>query len=457
MSFFQEDDAQDNIVPVKAVIPKIADPKFRNNVIDTDYLATSNIITSLSGFKWNTVYYRGVHGTDTEARGQSSAIDATNQQYEKTIDMLMYVTSPLTASQDPDSKRMEVTGSAHMVAFGWYIPNRGDEFIAQDADGRESLFEVVSTEKKSQFEAGVYEIRYRKKGYIDGAIQYDLDRKTVKTYYYRHEFTDYGQSPFIEDEKIAWVRNIQERYPRMIDNYFSSFFSNEKRTLVVPGQKLYYYDHFLNKAMLDFYMASSESSYGMHRTMNVSDDELMRAPTVFDLITKRDPAIYRLMVRKMGTTSPKSFTRRPEFMGIYHVRFDKVIYPSDESVRVDYQILNRAKTVETLALTNLAFRPEEVEERFAPTGNTRALYDNAPLIKPVMVDDYYIFSQAFYDQNKPAMSSLERQLTDYMERKAPNPLVLQDLVESHDNWDIVEQFYYTPFLLILMLVNLRGL
>ncbi len=457
MSFIFEDDSKDPVVPAKYVTPKVAEPTYRNNVIDTDYLSQNQILPTLSGFKMSNVYYRGVHGTDDEARGQDISLNPVWQQFEKVVDMVIFVNSPLSSSQDQKTKRMEVTGSGHVMSFGWFIPNYGDNFIAQSTDGREAVFEVVSTERKGHFNAGVYEIRYRLKDFLTNEIQYDLDRKTGKTYYYREDFLNHGQSPLIEDKDIAWVRNIQERFPHMVDTYFSSFYSNEKRTLIIPGQTGYYYDHFLNMAMIDFYMTSSEAMYGMHRTMNVSDDEMMRATTVFDLIFKRDKALYQRVVHRMGTVSPRSFTKRPEFMGIYHLRFTKVIYPLDKQIKIDYQIRHTSKAVEALDLVNTSFRPMDLAERFAPTNHSKTVYGNAPLIHPILADDYYIFTKAFYERDLAAMSAMERLLTDYMDKKPSQPSILQDLIENHESWDLLEQFYYTPFLLLLMQANLRGL
>ena len=72
-----------------------------------------------------------------------------------------------------------------------------------------------------------------------------------------------------------------------------------------------------------------------------------------------------------------------------------------------------------------------------------------PLIRPVTIDDYYVLSEAFYNNN-PLQSVLEVQLTNMFSDEAISISELYRLCDDYLNWGLLEQFYYTPLLLTMI-------
>jgi hypothetical protein len=84
-------------------------------------------------------------------------------------------------------------------------------------------------------------------------------------------------------------------------------------------------------------------------------------------------------------------------------------------------------------------------------------YPDLPLIKDVTVDDYYVFSEAFYKQDTPNMSKLEASVWDMLNRKALNLSLLVFYTRTWQTWGALERFYYTPFVLMLIRAQIKSI
>lgn len=83
--------------------------------------------------------------------------------------------------------------------------------------------------------------------------------------------------------------------------------------------------------------------------------------------------------------------------------------------------------------------------------------EDQPLTFPVLVDDYYVFSEAFYTNDTPNQSWLEHMVTQMLNRQAVPAEVLMAVCDKAYGWGTLERFYYTPVLLILIDYTVRGL
>ena len=61
----------------------------------------------------------------------------------------------------------------------------------------------------------------------------------------------------------------------------------------------------------------------------------------------------------------------------------------------------------------------------------------------------YVFSDTFYSLNAN-LSLLELAVTNYIVKKPNNPRHITELLEDYSNWGKLEQFYYIPFLILLV-------
>ena len=85
------------------------------------------------------------------------------------------------------------------------------------------------------------------------------------------------------------------------------------------------------------------------------------------------------------------------------------------------------------------------------------LLDNIPLTPTLSLNDSYILSPDFYNQETDNLSHLEIQLMNYFERESLNAKVILKLVFDMKHWTILERFYFTPILLVLIKAAVREL
>jgi hypothetical protein len=157
----------------------------------------------------------------------------------------------------------------------------------------------------------------------------------------------------------------------------------------------------------------------------------------------------------MGLSYAKSFGTDPMFNGLAFSGITYIVYPThvDQSTQL---VIGRpgAKPISTEVIQPVESAPiglaDLVKQNFVDTNET------IPYIKPVLVDDHYVFSKNFYDYQYP-MSVLELLTMDYLMGRAIDNTKLCRLIERQSFWGRLEQFYYTPILLTLIKAALSGI
>lgn len=467
MSFFTEDEYE---VTKKDPIPVIHSADTMTIQQDLRYKSLKSIINSIQGYPMTVDYYSSVLGENDDPRGYSIATSPIHAQYRLIRSMELKVESPVTHSQDTQTKFSSVSGTANVYPV--LIPNVGDVFVADIGDGRRGLYAVTSTESLSFFKDAVTRIQYELLDYLNPQMVFDLNLKTVKTLHWRKDFIDYGQNPLVEDELIQWLRSLEQEYSQLQESFFSIYYSNEYDTIVVPGQSAPTYDPYLTEKVVSLFMASSTEHYTTIRRLNVEEDIAYSAKTVFDAIAKRDIKILDYCIHKVGLTGTRHFDRDPLHHSIRYSGIQYVVYPNENAVNVDSQIKPATKPIVKAQYDShtLSFRGQangeigtmvydQVTSNSTDPETGDVVYETTPvelpLIHPINQDAYYIFSEAFYTKSSTGMSLVEVQVMDYLKGRALNPHVLAKLCADRINWGSVEQFYYTPILLMLLYVHIR--
>ncbi len=131
--------------PTQVPVIHVTDPKYQGVTVDTRWTPRGTLLEHVSGFAWTVDYLSQVLGTDSSLGGFRPSSNPIHQQYTKIEALVMRVTQPLQAAQNPDTKVMGYQGKA--VVGGFMIPNDGDCFIADIGTGASAYFKVLSTSK----------------------------------------------------------------------------------------------------------------------------------------------------------------------------------------------------------------------------------------------------------------------------------------------------------------------
>ena len=429
-------------------LPKITEKSYSGVVVDTKYTPLSSLLTYVEGAAWTVTYYSQLIDKDNDILTQDVGLSGIYQQYTEINAMDLRVVNPLSTSQDQTTNRMNVTGAANVYPF--IIPNVGDMFAADVGDGREGIFRVTSSEKKSLLKEAVYFIEYSLLYYsdVDTIRRQDLVTKSINTYYYIKDFLLHGANPLLIDEDYHAFDKLSILYNEIVQNYFKWFFSNEYKTLIVPGQSSIVYDSYLVDAIIAI-LDTKDAPQLMHiRKLNVDDDDYLKQPNLWDALINKDLSLLDLSNKTMGLVSSKSFNSNPMLNGVRYSGVNYIVYPKrpekllnsgsqKESKLLSIEKINKVTSRSVLLSTLVGDRELNLSSNFVVN------------IKPVLIDERYVLSDSFYFTGKD-MSLLEILTTDYLNDKAIKPADILKLVKNYRNFGVLEQFYYLPIILIII-------
>ena len=431
----------------KPLIPKIEPVENKSIIIDTKFTPKSSLLKYVEGSPWTINYYSAYHDRDNALYGQDPGQSPLYQQYRKIEHLEIRVDTPLTTQQDQESKGFAVTGSA-IVPLS-VIPNEGDMFVADVGDGREGVFQISNSEKRSIYKESVYFIEYVMLYYSDNEKERraDLEKKVINSLHYVKEFAQYGQNALITEDRYKTLREIAFNYQRLKKQYFQWFFSKEFSTIILPRQTTTVYDSYVVKVIQALYLTNEVYEFKLMRALNVEDDNYLKQPTIWDALLQRDIHILNSCEKRMGLVSTASFSRDPMTENIFYSGIDKIIYPKVVNPVQDQNNNNLDKSPAMDGLIDVS----------TLYGNTAPLVtDNIiehlgkpmTIVHPVTKDDYYILSSNFYN-NKDDKSLLEVLAENFLQREANNPELVLKLMQQCWKWGGLERFYYIPLVMIL--------
>ena len=440
-------------VPEQPKIVVTKPPAYKGINVDNKVIDYSNLLTHIEGSSWTVTYFSQVLTKDTAVAGQIIGRNPTNQQYTKIIDFEIKVNTPITYQQDETTKSIKGSGGGNVYPI--VIPNVGDMFIADLGDGNSGIFRITISERKSLYTNTVHGIEYV---LVDTSANEesfseklnDLDIKTVNKLVYNKDFLQFGQNPLIQMEESKVLKELTFYFHNLIDRYFQLYASNEYKTLLVPGQMYPVYDHFLTKAILSFFNTYENQEIRNIKILNVQDDVVMKATNFWDMFKRKDINMFKYCFRKVGLVTTLSFTVNPMLEGIRWSGIAFTIYPKDPQVNVDHHYYQLMKPIYDDALEDEESQIKDLSDLISDNSFDGLTLPDCPIIHNVLKDDYYVFSEAFYIKDRTNMSLLEMITLDYLEGKALNNKAILALASKVHSWNRIEQFYYTPIILMII-------
>jgi hypothetical protein len=125
--------------------------------------------------------------------------------------------------------------------------------------------------------------------------------------------------------------------------------------------------------------------------------------------------------------------------------------------RARFNELNRLIQSNTLN-TNPLYETYDKMPKDAADGDLYFVGEASPAIRRVTVDNFYVFSEAFYNHyGDQPLSQLEALTLAALKGEAINIRTLEKLCQGAKFWDNVERFYYIPVLLALLRVYPRNI
>jgi hypothetical protein len=441
--------------PLKPVVPQVSDGAYRGVVVDTRYQPRSSLLTNVDGAKWQVNYYSQVVDTSNDLATQSLDRQAINQQYYLIQGLQINVTSALSTSQDGVSRAIGATGAG--TVYPGVIPNVGDMFLADIGDGREGVFTITASDKKSFLKDALYAVEYTLISYQTPAQLADFTAKTIQTSTFVAGNLLVGKNPILASGEYTDLQLYYKSYQLLLNQYFATFFSNEFQTLIVPdqGPGLTVYDPFIVRALLSWVGVDSHPYAKACKSLNVDGDLAFKSRTVWDCISAMDSAILPMVVQEMGVAQTWIATKNPFMNGIFFSGINGMMYPIDARTDIDQQYIPyyRPGALGTLSPSTPPY--QEMRKLLTTTNlngfSYQAVAQNPlPDIVPVTIDDFYVFSQGFYTPSSSPQSNLEVLVLQALQGQPVDPTVMHRLCNNAVAWGNLERFYYVPVLLAIL-------
>ena len=456
----------DSAPPVVEDPIKIECETFDGITVDTTYTPTSALQTFIEGSNWSVDYYSQVLGSDNEPTAQDLDRKAVYQQYRKIQGMDLKVSAPLTFDQEQTSTYMNATGSAY--TFPFLTPNKGDMFVADVGDGRAGVFALTSVKRMTILKDSVYEISYQMVSYLTQERLEDLETKTIESLIYSRKSLFEGCGPFVTAEDQSRAQIYGELLQELIRRYLTDFLSQEHSCLLVPDQIGKTYDHFTTRFILQFLNTTDDARVRKIRERNITAEPVMQQPTLWDAVLYLD--INRLYgcTQQVILATTQRFTGHPLLQALGYSGIPWVVFPLDAPTDVDSQYdlenLRHLVGIEFHAgeLRRPAVYYRSQEERrppyfqATPPGDSTQPWELPPDIHPVVKDDFYVLSEAFYHDTLE-QSKLELLLRQCLQREALNLAQFDQMLGSVRKWDNLERYFYYPLVFVLLRYAMRGM
>lgn len=395
----------------------------------------------VEGYPWKVNYFQQLLNQSDSTAGQNLAKAGIYQQYHFIQELILKVSSPLSQSQNEETKSFQITGTANV--YPPFIPNVGDMFVADIGDGRPAVFEVMKSERKSFFKEATYQIDYVSTGFAESERIQDLESKVVKRSVFSMDFLEHGQNPVIYQEDFATIKDLQTAYVQLTRKYLRQNYSTRFNAMAVPDTSEEIYEPFLTRAVAKWYTSDDYHKLTYLTQINLEEDPVFKSYSIFDLIETRDTSLFDEIFTKVSKVNAASFSREPRFSGLRYSPFNAVVYPVDYMETPDIT-LHQTRALKQIGASFPPSLPFEIKE-----------LDYIPVIPKVNLDQSYIFSPFFYMRDRENLTHLEAQVLNYIERKPVDANKVLFLANDYSSWGPLEKFYLTPFVIVLIKAAIR--
>lgn len=449
-------------IPTNVVLTS---PDYRHSVVDSKVIPENQLLTYLAGSQFIVDYYSQVIGSDEEVSPFQPNQEGAYQQYTRVRNFEMKLQNPFTVNYSTDLIIPEVTGEA--IVYPSLVPNKGDAFIGDIGDGRAGQFTITEVQPLSVMKQQAFRVTFSLSRLATEDIVAVIDSRVVKSGYFVRDYLMYGENPIIADEKLAMLDKLQNALDDLTAWWFKKFLSAEFRCFLVPGQLYPTYDHFVAKAMFAM-LGSQTDAIGNARILNMDAAPQFKVTSVWDAIVNVDPKIIYGAFRQAQMFPITAIAVHPQTFSVRYSGIGYAMAPTElqQSVGVDYDNLKVSSTMPLQSLqdgdqvaantsfisTLASYKSVDavaLPEDGAFSNSVRLLYSDRAGA------DGYVFSQAFYDDDTVNMPKIDLLVYQFLKYRQVTPEVLVSFCDVVKTWGRLEQFYYIPALLAMVISTIR--
>lgn len=435
-------------------------PEYHSAPVSTREVPLQSFMVNIEGSILIARYWRQVKMRNDKPQPLDLELDPQYQEYEQVNQFETRQQGDWSFSIDPESQEKTLTGET--VIYPSIKPNAFDMMELDAGDGKPALFQVKSAEPITWRKQTCYRLTFAYYCAMTKEVRANLELKTTRKMIFVKSHVEHGKYPVLAEEEYGTYRELRRMFQTIEGEYLRNFFSEVCQTVLVPQPHDILYDPFLAKAVLALLETSKHSLMRKMAVFNLDNDYAFRMTTVWDSLLMVEPSHLHVCAWRLGSVDKAVLYTRPLQGGIYWNRLERIMYPLDNRTDADIKFgINRHGGARALVRSSAPIndfsrlviekdlRDVETVEEFPHDYTT-------PDIHRVTIDETYVFSKAFYEQDYEKMSRLERMVWSFLHHEPIDVPALYELASGSMMWDKLERFYYVPVLIILITVALRG-
>lgn len=418
-------------------VPKIFNKPYEHTVVDNRLKADTSVITYIPGYQWTVYYYSQLIGRDEGLSVFSPNQLPVYQSYHLIKDFEIRLQGELSPNFDEKDGSMTMNGTA--ILYPSVIPNNGDCFIADIGDGQAGLFTVTHAVQKTYFKQTTFEIQFELIRYMNKSIEDELATRVNKTSYFVKNRYLYGQDPIVISENYNRINSLREANTLLINQWLQAFYSPEYSTLRVPVYPEIVYDPYVVRAVSTVLEQREHLILQQMRIYACNEKYIDSNIDLYKLLMSREKQMLTQVFKKAKWSSSKEGNWDPVLADFRYSRMTHLVEPLHAVENGDYD-----------------------DARFYSHGDavdsnvdaTTPIYQTG-LIHPVHKGGYYVFSEAFYENQPEHMSLLEAMVHQFLREEMINPAKLMQLHTAYPTWSRIDRFYYGILIIALTKGYLR--
>lgn len=433
--------------PVEPLTPNVQSLPAQSAIVDTSIIPRNTLVAYVEGAPWLVNYYQAILSKDMGLYGHDASSSQTNQTYTKILTLELRLQGEVTTSQNTTDKRFTARGTA-IIPQG-VIANRGDMFAADLGDGREAIFVVENSTRKSMRDQAVYEIEFTLAfiKQLDYPRFQDLESKVVELVHFMRDYARHGKNPLIADSTYHNVIEIQKLANAITTDYLRWFYSSEVGCLLVPGQSEPTYDPACDAFLRSVVDVYREPFFQRAQVFSIQEDNHQRDVTLWDMLKERRYDLISGCRVKFGSFSVAQLTRRPQLRSLYYSRIRAIVYPFPVEQGADSFFNGNDFIADEIALDVPPQTGGASQMSDRPTKPVDIITEPT---KEVNFGGFYVFSEAFYTDGADGDLSLIEKLTlDFCKGKPVKAAHLRWLMSNYRSWPALHRYYYLPVCLML--------
>lgn len=427
---------------------ELANTVQQRTVVDTTKMPIATLMPFVSGYSWTVQFYNQVLALGAEPVPLAIELDPTIQQYSYVANLEIRVSTPLNYSYVAASASDEYNGDGVIYA-GTLKPNVSDMFMADVGDGQIGVFAISSVTPVTYSLQTAYQVSYYLVSYQSQAIIDNLVLKTIETQYYVREFLQTGKDPLLTPASVARKNDLERLGAEAFNLFKSSFVSRKYEHVFLPGQEKKSYDKYMVAFLRHFINISRHRELARLNYPSFDGVGKMDVDTLWDCILDMAPISSRNVCKKQALVDTWILKGSSNFTSVYYTAIELLVYPTDDTYDVDDDNNTDVPPITyPIVEGSVGIEQNPIVDNGDPTVPNATIY-------PVMYDDYYVLSVAFYNEDRPNQSLLELSLTRALAGETLNSDDIVKLCDEVSQWGTLEQFYYIPILLVLIDYFLR--